>query len=76
MTLKNNNLNIFLCFFPITPKIRASDKNGLQIRILHRKIYQLKEKKTLFFYMTLNDNNTKNHYINLKIILIYSFHTQ
>ena len=35
----------------------ASDKNWLQIRILHRKIYRIKE-KTFFFYMTLNDNNT------------------
>ena len=58
MTLKNNNFShIFKGFFPITPKIRASDKNWFQIRILHRKIHQLK-KKHLFFYMTLKDNNT------------------
>ena len=36
----------------------ASDKNWLQIRILHQKIHRIKEKKTFFFYMTLNDNNT------------------
>ena len=29
-----------------------------QIRILHRKIHQLKERKNILFYMTLNDNNT------------------
>ena len=45
--------------FPITPKIRASDKNGFQIRILHRKIHRIKEKKHYFFYMTLNDNNSE-----------------
>ena len=45
MTLKNNNFYIFSrFFFPITQKIRASDKNGFQIRILHQKIRQLKEK--------------------------------
>ena len=31
-------------------KIRASDKNEFQIRILHRKIHQLKEKKHPFLY--------------------------
>ena len=41
----------------ITHKIRASDQNGLQIWILHRKIHRIKE-KTSFFYMTLKDNNT------------------
>ena len=35
----------------------ASDQNGLQIRILHRKIHRIKEKNFLF-YMTLKDRNT------------------
>ena len=39
----------------ITQKIRASDQNVLQIRILHRKIHR---KKNILFYMTLKDNNT------------------
>ena len=56
MTLKTIIFHYFYVFFPITPKIKASDKNGFQIRILHRKIHQLK--KTLIFYMTLKDNNT------------------
>ena len=35
----------------ITQKIRASDQNGLQIRILHRKIHRIKEKeKTSYLY--------------------------
>ena len=54
MTLKTNNFSFFRVFFPITPKIRVSDKNGFQI--LHRKKHQLK--KSLIFYMTLKDNNT------------------
>ena len=40
----------FFHIFPITLKIRATDKNELQILILHQKIiHQLKEKKTSFF---------------------------
>ena len=58
MTLKNNHFSIFFSFFPYNSKNKASNKNGFQIRILHRKIHQLKEKNILF-YMTLNDNNTK-----------------
>ena len=51
MTLKNNNFSIFLGFFPyITPKIRVNDKNGFLIRILHRKIYQIKGKNILLLY--------------------------
>ena len=37
----------------ITQKISASDKNGLQIRILHRKIHKIKEKKTSFLLYDL-----------------------
>ena len=37
---------------------RQKQTNRLQIRILHRKIHWIKEKKHLFLYMTLNDNNT------------------
>ena len=33
----------------ITQKIGASDQNGLQIRIQHRKIHRIKEKNILFF---------------------------
>ena len=55
---KQSFFHILMFFFSITPKIRATDKNELQIRILHRKIHQLKEKKNILFYMTLNDNNT------------------
>ena len=58
-----STLHIFHCFFPITPKIRASDKNGFQIRIRYRKIRRIKEKKNILFYMTLNDNNTKFYVI-------------
>ena len=52
----------------------ASDKNWLQIRILHRKIHRIKEKKNILFYMTLNDNNTKQIYVLVFILyyLIYS----
>ena len=56
MTLKKIIFPYFYVFFPITPNIRATNKNELQIWIPHRKIHQLKEKKK--FYMTLNDNNT------------------
>ena len=73
MTLKNNNIifpYFFRVFFPITPKIRASDKNGFQIRILHRKLHQLKEKNILF-YMTLNDNNTTSIYVAIHITAIF-----
>ena len=58
MTLKNNNFSIFLGFFPYNSKNKGERQNGFQIRILHQKIHQLKEKKTSFFYMTLNNNNT------------------
>ena len=43
----------------ITQKLGASDQNGLQIRILHRIIHRLKEKKTSFFYTTLKLKNSE-----------------
>ena len=43
----------------ITQKLGVSDQNGLQIRILHRKIHRIKE-KTSFFYMTLKLKNSEN----------------
>ena len=49
MTLKNNNFSIFLGFFPYNSKNKGERQNGFQIRILHQKIHQLKEKKHPFF---------------------------
>ena len=43
----------------ITQKLGASDQDGLQIRILHRKIHRIKEKKHPFSYMTLKLKNTE-----------------
>ena len=48
----------------MTQKIRVSDQNGVQIRILHRKMHRIIEKKILF-YMTLKDNNTQYYYLSL-----------
>ena len=45
----------------MTQKIRANNKNGFQIRILHRKKHRIKEKNILF-YMTLKDNITPQNY--------------
>ena len=42
----------------MTQTLGASDQNGLQIRILHRKIHRIIEKNILF-YMTLKLKNSE-----------------
>ena len=49
MILKNNNFFHIFMFFPHNFKNKGYDINGFQIRILHRKIHRIKEKKTSFF---------------------------
>ena len=55
----------------LTQKLRATKRNGLQIRILHQKIHRCRKKKHPFFYMTLKDNNNEYNLLGLLPALRY-----
>ena len=76
MTLKTIILSYFIYFFPNNSKNKGERQKWTSDSDSTSKNTSIKRKKKHPFYMTLNDNNTKNNYINLKIILIYPFDTQ